>query len=247
MDDAASVQDSATLRAAAELELASAMTASRQSAEQRAMYEGADRRLHDAAQFFTAHSLPVRAAYAVNMRGIRALNVGDYAAAERYFSQAVEMARANQDIGEEARSLANLAWVHNLQGHIAQAASEYEALLPMVEKDRQPYQYATSIGNYAFCLIALGEFDRALSLHNEALALFTSQGRDAESANELGAIGSLYMRLGDSVHALEILRAADPLAIDVELQVFAHGMCYPVRAGDWVARAILSKCRCLLQ
>jgi tetratricopeptide (TPR) repeat protein len=124
------------------------------------------------------------------------------------FDQAVQMARANQDTGEEARYLANLAWVHNRQGLIAQAASEYAALLPMVEKDRQSYQYAVAIGNYAFCLITLGEFDRALALHNEALALFTAQGKETERANELNALGNLYLRIGDSERALEILRAA---------------------------------------
>ena len=43
------------------------------------------------------------------------------------------MARANQDVGEQAKSLANLAWVHNRLGFIAQAADEYEALLPLIE------------------------------------------------------------------------------------------------------------------
>ena len=208
IDDDVGEHNSTTLRAAAELELAAGMTASRQGAEQRAMYEGADRRLREAADFFAAHSLPVRAAYAVNMRGIRAINVGDLEAAGKYFSQAVDMARTNQDVGEEARSLANLAWVHNQQGHIAQAAAEYEALLPMVEKDRQPYQYAAAIGNYGFCLTALGQFDRALLLHNEALALFTAQGRDLERAAELVALGTLYIQLGDFTRALEILRVA---------------------------------------
>jgi len=208
VDDAAGTQNSATIRAAAEIELASGMDASRQSAEQRAMYADADRRLRDSAEFFAARSMPVRAAYAVNMRGIRALNVGDYEVAEKLFQQAVDMARANQDVGEQARSLANLAWVHNKLGLIAQAAAEYAALLPMVEKDRQPYQYAAAIGNYAFCLIVLGDFDRALALHTEALALFTAQGKEAERGNELSALGSLYLRIGDSGRALEILRAA---------------------------------------
>jgi CHAT domain-containing protein/tetratricopeptide (TPR) repeat protein len=78
----------------------------------------------------------------------------------------------------------------------------------MVEKDRQPYQYAMTIGSYAFCLISLGDFERALRLHNEALALFTAQGRDAESANELSALGAVYSRVGDYTRALEILRVA---------------------------------------
>jgi tetratricopeptide (TPR) repeat protein len=206
--DRLGVQNAATLRASAELELASAMNAGTQSAEQRALYEAADRRLKDAAQFFGEHGQPLRAAYAVNMRGIRALNVGAYEEAAALFSQAVEMARTNEDQTEQAKSLANLAWVHNRRGFIAQAAGEYAALLPMVDRERQPYQYGALLANYGFCLIALGDFDRALEVHTEALELFTRIGDEDERATELAALGSLYFRVGDTNRAIETLRAA---------------------------------------
>jgi CHAT domain-containing protein/tetratricopeptide (TPR) repeat protein len=206
--DRLGTQNAATLRAAAELELASAMNAGTQSAEQRALYEAADRRLKDAAAYFAEHAQPVRAVYAVNMRGIRALNVGAYEEAGNLFSQAVEMAKANDDVADQAKSLANLAWVHNRRGFIAQAASEYSSLLPMVDRERQPYQYAALLANYGFCLIALGDFDRALAVHTEALELFTKIGDEDERATELAALGSLYFRVGDTSRALETLRAA---------------------------------------
>jgi CHAT domain-containing protein len=207
-DDATGVQNTATLRAAAELELASAMNAGTQGAEQNALYDAADRRLRDAAKYFGDHGLPVRAAYAVNMRGIRALNVGAYEEAGKLFSTAVEMARANEDVAEQAKSLANLAWVHRLRGFIAQAAEEYESLLPMVDRERQAYQYGALLANYGFCLIALGDFDRALELHTEALELFTKVGDEDERATELAALGGLYLRVGDTNRAIETLRAA---------------------------------------
>jgi CHAT domain-containing protein/tetratricopeptide (TPR) repeat protein len=206
--DDVGVQNSSTLRAAAEIELASGMDASKQRAEQNATYDDADRRLATAAEFFTAHALPIRAAYAVNMRGLRAMYLGDNAAAARLFGQAVEMTRSNQDLREQAIALANLAWIHNRLGFIAQAAAEYESLLPMIEKQKEPYQYAVALGNYGFCLIALGDFDRALSLHNEALALYTAQGKETERAVELAALGGLHFRIGDTARALDILRAA---------------------------------------
>ena len=206
--DATGIQNTATLRAAAELELASAMNAGTQGAEQNALYDAADRRLQEAAKYFSKHGLPVRAAYSVNMRGIRALNVGAYEEASALFSQSVEMARANQDVAEQAKSLANLAWVHRLRGFIAQAAKEYEALLPMVDRERQAYQYGALLANYGFCLIALGDFDRALELHTEALELFTKVGDEDERATELAALGGLYLRVGDTNRALETLRAA---------------------------------------
>ena len=208
MDDELGVQNAATVRAASELELALGMDASKQGAEQKAMYEDAGRRLRASAEFFAAHDLQVRAAYAVNLRGVHAMYVGDAEAAANLLAQAVDMTRVNQDAREQAIALANLAWVHNRLGQVAKAAAEYEALLPMIEKDKEPYLYAAALGNYGFCLITLGDFDRALALHNEALALYAAQGKEAERATELSALGSLYFQIGDTQRALDILRMA---------------------------------------
>ncbi len=208
VDDELGVQNAATVRAASELELALGMDASKQGAEQKAMYEDAGRRLRASAEFFAAHDLRVRAAYAVNLRGVHAMYVGDAEAAASLLSQAVDMTIANQDAREQAIALANLAWVHSRLGQVAKAAAEYEALLPMIEKDKEPYLYAAALGNYGFCLITLGDFDRALALHNEALALYAAQGKEAERATELSALGSLYFQIGDTQRALEILRMA---------------------------------------
>lgn len=207
-DDETGMHNARALRAAAELEIASGMNAGTQKAEQRALYGAADRRLSDAAAYFAAHQLPIRAAYAVNMRGIRALNTGEYDAAGKFFSQAVGMSRANHDTAEQARSLGNLAWVHRLQGFVAQAAAEYEALLPMVDREQYAYEYGVVLANYGFCLIALGDFDRAMELHTEALGLFTRVGDQDERATELAALGGLYFRIGDTHRALETLRSA---------------------------------------
>ena len=207
-DDPTGIQNAAALRGATELELASGMNAGTQRAEQKGMYEAADRRLAEAATFFAARKMPVRAEYAVNMRGIGALNLGDYDSADKLFSQAVEMARANIDVPEETNALANLAWVHYRRGFIPQAAREYERLLPLVDKDLRPYYYAVLLGNYGLALIALGDFDRALEVHTAALELYTRIGEQDERATELSALGGLYFRMGDSERAIETLRAA---------------------------------------
>jgi len=206
--DELGIHNAATLQAAAELELAAGMKASTQRAEQRALYASADRRLEAAGKFFAAHQLAIRAAYAVNMLGLSALYVGDYEKSADLFARAAGMSRDNQDLGEQARSLANLAWAHNRLGYIARAAQEYAELMPLVERDRQPFQYAQLLGNYAFCLIALGDFDRALTLHTQALEIYTEVGMDSERAVTLAALGGLYFRIGDTERALETLRAA---------------------------------------
>lgn len=207
-DDEIGMHNAATLQAAAEIEMAAGMKASTQRAEQRALYGAANRRLEEAAGYFTAHQLAIRAAYAVNMRGLSALYVGDYEKSAELFARAAGMARENHDQGEQARSLANLAWAHNRLGYIARAAREYAELMPLVERDRQPFQYAQLLGNYAFCLVALGEFDRALNLHTQALEIYTAVGMDSERAVTLAALGGLYFRIGDTERALETLRSA---------------------------------------
>jgi CHAT domain-containing protein/tetratricopeptide (TPR) repeat protein len=207
-DDQTGIHNAATLRSAAELELASGMNAGTQRAEQRAMYEAADRRLKEAAEYFAAHHLPVRAEYAVNMRGVRALELGDHDAADALLSRAIEMSLANADVAARVQALSNLAYVHYRRGYVAQAAQEYESLLPLIDRKVEPYQYALMLGNYGFTLVALGDFDRALEVHIEALDLYTTLGEQDERANELAALGGLYFRMGDTGRALETLRAA---------------------------------------
>ena len=189
-DDEAGVHNAAILRAAAEIQLAGAMNAGTQRAEQRAMYAAADRRLADGAEFFKAHGrCRCWAQYAVNMRAVLAVSIGDYAGAGTLLAQSVEMARANNDVVEQAKSLANLAAVHTYLGFIAQAAKEYEALLPLIDAQAQPYQYAVLLGNYGFTLIALGDFDRALALHTQALEALHEDRRGRRARSRTGRAG----------------------------------------------------------
>jgi len=207
-DDEAGVHNAATLRSAAEIDLAGEMNAGTQRAEQRALYANADRRLAEAAEYFKSHAMPVREQYATNMRAVLAVSTADYDGATTLLALSTEMARANNDVAERAKSLGNLAAVHNYRGFIAQSASEYEALLPLIDPRTQPYLYAALLGNYGFTLIALGDFDRALALHTEALKLYTDIGAEGERAVEMGALGGLYLRMGDAERALQTLRAA---------------------------------------
>ena len=58
------------------------------------------------------------------------------------------------------------------------------------------------LGNYGYTLIALGDFDRALTLRTQALELYTKIGEEDERAVELAALGGLYFRMGDPERAL---------------------------------------------
>jgi CHAT domain-containing protein len=207
-DDEAGVRDAAVVRAAAEIDLASGLDASTQRAEQKSLYDAADRRLVEAAKYFISQTEFSRAAYATNQRGKRALNLGADAEAAGHFASAVDLAQRGKDAGEQVKALMNLAWSHRLQGQVRQAADEYASLLPMMDPNRDAYVYGVALNNYGYCLIALGEFDRALELHTQALQLFTDLGQNSERANQLSALGTLYFRVGDAHRALETLRSA---------------------------------------
>ena len=208
LDDEAGAQNAAIVRASAEIDLASGLDAATQRAEQKSLYDVADRRLADAAQFFITGGEFARAAYASNQRGKRSLNLGADAEAATRFSEAVDLARRGQDQGEQVKALMNLAWTHRLQGQVRQAADEYATLLPMLDPRRETYVYGVALNNYGFCLIALGDFDRALDLHTQAIELFTKLGQKSERATQLTALGTLYFRVGDAHRALETLRTA---------------------------------------
>ena len=206
--DEAGVQNAAIVRAGAEIDLAASLDSGTQRAEQKALYDAADRRLAEAMAFFIEHQQPGRAAYASNLRGVREFNLGADQPASGHFAKARELALTAGDPSEQVKALMNLAWTHRLQGLVRQAADEYAALLPLVDATRQPYLYGVVMTNYGFCLIALGDFDRALELHTEALDLFTRLDQKSERATQLTALGTLYFRVGDAHRALETLRAA---------------------------------------
>ena len=111
------------------------MNAGTQRAEQRAMYVAADRRLADGAEFFKTHGRPIWAQYAVNMRAVLAVGNGDYAAAENCWSSPSKWPGPTVTSVNRRKSLANLAAVHTYLGYIAQAAKEYEALLPLLDRE----------------------------------------------------------------------------------------------------------------
>jgi CHAT domain-containing protein len=207
-DDEVGRQSAVMLRAAADMEIAAGMAADTQRAELRALSASVDQRLASTAAFFKANGLALRAEYTISLLATRAASIGDYERAEALLSEALLMSRSSRDVTAEARTLANLAAVHTLNGQIVQAAREYEMLGPMIDRSSQPYQYAAWLGNSAFNMIAMGNFDRALQLHLEALDLYTRDGEEDERADGLAALGGLYSRMGDPTRAIETLRAA---------------------------------------
>jgi CHAT domain-containing protein len=86
-----------------------------------------------------------------------------------------------------------------------------DEVLPLIERERNPDLYARLISDLGSGLIALGEFDRALMLHSDALELFSARGDENQTARQFAALASIQFRSGNVERALDTIESALPL------------------------------------
>jgi tetratricopeptide (TPR) repeat protein len=209
--DAAGAARAAVLRALNEFNIAATMGAEVPRAEQRAMLDTAVARVKRSQAFFDANEMHSDAMNAMNVICIREIVLGEYEPNVPVYHAIRTRAKARGDKLFEVRATQNLAAIAVKQGNAAQSVEMFDAVLPFIERDRNPDLYATLIGNLGNSLITLGEFDRALVLHTEALEVFSARGDDSQTARELGALASIQFRIGNLERALAILESALPL------------------------------------
>jgi CHAT domain-containing protein len=209
--DAAGAARAAVLRALNEFYIAATMGAEVPRAEQRAMLDTAVARVKRSQAFFDANEMHSDAMNAMNVICIREIVLGEYEPNVPVYHAIRTRAKARGDKLFEVRATQNLAAIAVKQGNAAQSVEMFDAVLPFIERDRNPDLYATLIGNLGNSLITLGEFDRALVLHTEALEVFSARGDDSQTARELGALASIQFRIGNLERALAILESALPL------------------------------------
>jgi tetratricopeptide (TPR) repeat protein len=201
----------AVLRALNEFNIATAMAADVPRAEQRALLDTAVARTKRAQAYFDAHELHSDAMNAMLVGCIRELVLADYERCVPVYQAIRARASARRDKVFEVRAIQNMAAAAVRRGNAAQSVEMFDAVLPLIERDRNPDLYATLIGNLGNSLIALGEFDRALVLHSEALEVFSARGDDSQTARELAALASIQFRSGNVEQALAKLENALPL------------------------------------
>lgn len=207
IDDELSAQRTNLLIALTDANFAS----ERKGGERESRLAAVSTRLAEARRYFEAHDAAsdtlktlVLQAMPDNIRGQPERN-------EEIYQLVRRRAHARGDRFHEAGAIHNLAYVAFHAGEMRKAASMYESVLPLIERDRNPDLYATIVGNLGFTLLALGDFDRALVLQNEALELFTARGDVSQTARMLSALGSIQFRTGNVERAYDSLRSAQPL------------------------------------
>ena len=194
-----------------EFNLATQMSPDVPRSEQRAMLDTAAGRMRDAQEFFEAHDLPSDALNALDLACIRETILGRSEFAAPVFERLLARALARNDKFFEARAMHNLAFITQHRGDVVKAAAMYDDLLPLIERNRNPNMYASILSNLGDALIALGDFDRALMLHTEALDLFSARGDERQTARELAALAALQFRSGNVERALANIESALPL------------------------------------
>ena len=207
VDDELSAQRANLLIALAETSLASESKGS----ERELRFAVVARRLLEAQQYFEEHNETTDALRTLNLQAMPDTIRGRTDRVPAIYQVIRRRAHARGDRFFEAGAIQNLAYVANRNGEMTRAASMFESVLPLIERDRNPDLYATIVGNLGVTLIALGDFDRALMLQSEALELFSARGDNGQTARTLTALGAIQFRTGDVERAYESLRSAQPL------------------------------------
>jgi CHAT domain-containing protein len=210
-DDEVGGQRAGMLLALHEFNIASKMSPEVPRIEQRALLDKAADRMFAAQRFFDAHDLQTDAMYATNLACIRESILGRTDLNLKLYEGLLARAHARGDKFFEAAAAHNLAFIAQHKGDSVTAAKMYGDVLTLIERDRNPDMYAAIISNLGYSLIALGEFDRALVLHTEALEMFSARGDESQIARELGALAAIQFRSGNVDRALATVESALPL------------------------------------
>lgn len=209
--DEAGAARAEVLRALNEFNIAVSMDAEVPRAEQRALLDTAVARVKRAQRYFDENEMHSDAMNAMNVACMREVVLVEDESCAPVYGAMRARAKLLGDKLSEVRATQNLATVAMRRGNAAQAVEMLDSVLPLIERDRSPDLYATIIGNLGNGLISLGEFDRALLLHSEALEVFSARGDHSRTARELVALGSIQFRSGNVERALTTIESALPL------------------------------------
>ncbi|HJV04499.1 MAG TPA: tetratricopeptide repeat protein [Actinomycetota bacterium] len=139
----------------------------------------------------------------------------DYPAAERFYAEALDVARRLDDQSSIARALYNLSYMDRIRGDTEEALSKLRTVRDIARKmgDREMVADSTYIlGSQA---INEGRLDEGLPMVEEALGMYREQGNLFRTADALSGLGSFYRIVGDADAAREVQRDALEMFVEV--------------------------------
>jgi non-specific serine/threonine protein kinase len=183
--------------------------------------QGIGRMLHRQGQFNRARvlaeeSLRLRrelgdqsaVADSLNLLGLVAADVGDYAQSQRYHEEGLQLRRASGNLRDIAVSLGNLGYVFRQQGRFEQARGLYEESLASYRQSgdlRSSALILTNLGNIAN---SYGDYPHAKALYEESLAIARQFGDQWSVGRALTNLAVNAIHQGDYVQAEQLQREA---------------------------------------
>jgi CHAT domain-containing protein len=161
-------------------------------------------------QALALHRAAGRAANAADVLGKLSITArwrGDYGAALQRAYEAITIGRDLNDPAREAEGLINVGPVHLDLGELDAALDAYRRVRQLRPEDET--WRALTASQMGLALTRKGEFDAALPLLQEGLAVWTQRGWRAYEANTLRYMGELFVARGEEQAALDaFLRAS---------------------------------------
>jgi tetratricopeptide (TPR) repeat protein len=139
---------------------------------------------------------PPAVAALASARGVRGVSTGDYSTALEQLRVARTSYEHAGDVRAQAMVTGNIAYIHMLVGHYADAAN----LLTMVGEisRRLGLQHAVAgvKHNLGLALLRVGKLDEALATERAALALLLAQGNHRVGAGARAYLASILLAMG---------------------------------------------------
>jgi predicted ATPase len=181
--------------------------------------------------------------------GVLSFRHGEHVAAERYFSEAIELSREAGERQLLVNSLLGLAQTFTDLGKYERAVQAFQECISISEELGDRINLARALGGLGRVASRQGDFEQAIAWQEKALAIRRELGVPIEIAQNLQNLGSQALKLGDYRRA--IAYAEESAAIDIEVgnkenQTFALGLAgkAAMRLGDY-ERAAANFGRCL--
>ena len=139
----------------------------------------------------------------------------DYPATERFYSEALGIAKELNDPRALAEGLFNLSFIDRIRGDVEEGMAKLRQVLAMARSigDRQlTADCLFLLGNHE---LRVGRPEEALPMVEEAMAIFRDLGNRFALADSLSGLGSVYRILGDGDAACAAHRQALEIFVEV--------------------------------
>jgi predicted ATPase/class 3 adenylate cyclase len=139
----------------------------------------------------------------------------DYPATERFYSEALEVARELDDPHAIAQALYNLSYVDRIRGDVDEGYSKLRTVLDMARSLDDRLMVADCLYILGNQELREGRPEEGLPMVEEALAIHRELGNLFATADSLSGLGSFYRILGDCDAAAAAQREAMEMFVEV--------------------------------